>query len=96
MPTARLFYADTIYALSTAPTKAAVAVVRVSGSSKPVEEILRRICRRTTFGHRRATVAKIFDEHGSSLEKALVTRFEAPHSFTGEEVIEFHTIGGEP
>lgn len=83
---------QTIYALSTSAMKAAIAVVRISGID--TDSVLRRICRRTDFTARRATLTSIFDEEGNLLDRALVIRFVAPHSFTGEEMVEFHTVGG--
>jgi tRNA modification GTPase len=83
---------DTIYALSTAASKAAIGVIRVSGPG--TEAILLRVCGHKTFENRRATVARIFDERGSSLDRALVIRFSSPRSFTGEDMIEFHVTGG--
>ena len=92
MLTTKFFSFDTIYAVSTAATKAAVAVVRVSGPGS--EAVLRQICRRADFKDRRATLARIFDDQGNALDRALVIRFLSPRSFTGEDMIEFHVTGG--
>ena len=79
---------ETIFALATAPGRAGVAVVRISGSlafeivesyvtSVPLARGLRRVQSR----------------NGELIDQALVLRFEAPHSFTGENVIELHLHG---
>ena len=83
---------DTIYAVSSGIGRAAVAVVRVSGSE--VDEVLRRLCNTTYFVARRATLKRIFDQHGMLLDKGIVVKFDAPKSYTGEPMVEFHITGG--
>ena len=79
---------DTIFALATAQGRAGVAVVRLSGpdavsaavdfmSSMPIDRGLRRIV----------------DYDGVLLDEALVLRFPAGQSFTGEEVVELQLHG---
>ena len=43
---------------------------------------------------RHATLCTVRDERGDVLDEALVTRFDAPASFTGEDVVEIATHGG--
>ena len=81
---------ETIYALASAPGRAGVAVVRVSGpGAGPVLAALAgplpppRIARLRILSHR-----------GAEIDRALVLWFPAPHSFTGEDVTEFHIHGG--
>lgn len=80
---------DTIYALATAPGRAGVAVVRISGpdaraagarlaGSLPVSG--RRLCR-------------LRGQDGELLDQALVLTFAAGASFTGEDVVELHLHG---
>jgi len=77
---------STICALSTG-AGGAVAIVRLSG---PLAlDLLARITRTSqTFMPRRQTFCTLYDGEGV-LDKALVTYFQAPHSFTGEDVVEF-------
>jgi len=85
---------DTIYALASAAGKAGVAVFRISGiaAAKAIE----MLCEPDHLPlPRRASLREI--KHplsGDILDKALVLYFNAPHSFTGEDVVEFHTHGG--
>lgn len=91
---------DTIYALSTAPGRAAIAVVRISGPS--CLDIYRRLCPgRTDPKPRTATLRKLYDPHqplGSPPQildnGALVLYFPAPHTVTGEDILELHIHGG--
>jgi tRNA modification GTPase len=84
---------DTIFALATGLGKAAVAVFRVSGSSCPAA--LQALAPGAVFPDRRPVLRTIRDPgSGAALDKALITRFQAPRSFTGEEVAELHVTGG--
>jgi len=82
---------DTIYALSSGALPSGVAVVRVSGSR--CVEILDRLCG-GTIEPRHATLRWIRRRNGEPIDKGLVLRFPAPHSFTGEDCIEFQLHGG--
>jgi tRNA modification GTPase len=44
--------------------------------------------------HRQATLCSVRDESGAVLDRALVTTFAGPASFTGEDVVEISTHGG--
>ena len=86
---------DTIAALSTAPGRGAVAIVRVSGPDATT--VLLRLVPglRGVPEPRRVTLADVFSPHdGSPLDRALVTYFAAPESYTGEDVVEFSCHGG--
>ncbi|SNT23689.1 tRNA uridine-5-carboxymethylaminomethyl(34) synthesis GTPase MnmE [Tropicimonas sediminicola] len=80
---------DTIYALATAPGRAGVAVVRVSGSE--AWAACRRLCG-SLPGPRRAAIRPLRDA-GELIDEALVLVFEAGASFTGEASVEFQTHG---
>ncbi|WP_372886568.1 tRNA uridine-5-carboxymethylaminomethyl(34) synthesis GTPase MnmE [Shimia sp.] len=84
------FAAETIFALATAPGKAGVAVIRVSGS-------LAATAGRALFGSlpepRLASLRLLKDAEGRRLDQALVLYFPEKNSFTGEEVIELHLHG---
>ena len=84
--------ADTIYALSSAPGRAGVAVLRVSGPSAGAA--LRELTGRDEVPARQAVLARLRDGTGATLDRALVLWFPGPASFTGEDVAEFHLHGG--
>ena len=81
---------DTIFALATAAGKAGVAVIRVSGPSAfaACEQLAGSVP-----SVRRASVRRLRDKQGGILDEALVLCFEAGHSFTGEDVVEFQCHG---
>ncbi|MCW5572311.1 MAG: tRNA uridine-5-carboxymethylaminomethyl(34) synthesis GTPase MnmE [Steroidobacteraceae bacterium] len=83
---------DTIAATATPPGRGGVAVVRVSGPKAP------QIAATLTGGElpaaRRVTLARFLDAAGEPIDMGLVLFFAAPHSYTGEHVVEFHGHGG--
>jgi tRNA modification GTPase len=84
--------ADTIFALASAPGRAGIAVVRISGAK--AEKALKRLGPAAP-APRKATRAKLADPvSGETLDDGLVIWFPAPHSFTGEDVVELHLHGG--
>ena len=84
---------ETVFALSTGAGRAALAVIRLSGPE--VETALAHLGVDKLPAPRQAVVRKLYDpEGGALLDEALVLRFVAPHSFTGEDMAELHVHGG--
>jgi tRNA modification GTPase len=83
--------ADTIAAVSTAPGRAGIGVVRVSGPA--VRAITTGILGQTPEP-RAATLCDFRDAAGGTLDRGLALFFPAPHSYTGEDVLELHGHGG--
>lgn len=71
---------------------AGVAVIRISGER--AEDCLRRLTDKPLPGPRRAVLRRLLDGDGSALDEALVLRFDAGASYTGEAVAELHCHGG--
>lgn len=82
----------TIYALATAPGRAGVALVRVSGAA--ANAALSVLAGPDLPPPRQAAVRQLKNSKGDVLDAALVLRFAAPASFTGEDVVELHLHGG--
>lgn len=88
-------FADTIAALATPPGRGAVALVRISGPR--AAEVLLRLCpalQAPPAPRRQRLLAVHHPESGELLDRALVCRFAAPSSYTGEETVELCTHGG--
>ncbi|MDP6819164.1 MAG: 50S ribosome-binding GTPase, partial [Alphaproteobacteria bacterium] len=84
---------DTIFAPASAPGKAAVALVRVSGIA--AGEALRRLSGGPLPPPRQAALHGLADPiSGAAIDRALVLWFPGPESYTGEDVAEFHVHGG--
>ncbi|MEJ0061905.1 MAG: tRNA uridine-5-carboxymethylaminomethyl(34) synthesis GTPase MnmE [Alphaproteobacteria bacterium] len=86
------FLADTIFALASAPGRAGVAVMRISGPL--AGEALRQLTGRDLPEPRRAALREFHHPGGALLDRGLALWFPAPHSFTGEDVAELHLHGG--
>jgi tRNA modification GTPase len=82
---------DTVFAPATAPGRAAVAVVRLSGPR--AGEALSALAGRRP-APRRAAVRKLKDAVGRVLDEALVLWMPGPASYTGEDSAELHLHGG--
>ncbi len=81
---------DTIFALATPPGRGAIAVIRLSGpDSGAVLERLRAGGLKPRLASLRALA-----HGGERLDDALVLRFIAPSSYTGEDAAELHLHGG--
>ena len=82
---------DTIAAIATPPGRGGIAVVRVSGPA--TADIAHRLLGRVP-ALRMATRARFTDRAGAEIDDGLALRFEAPRSFTGEDVLELQGHGG--
>lgn len=82
---------DTIYALASAPGRAGVGVIRVSGEkARQVSEALAG----PMPAARRASLRVFRSADGQSIDQGLLLWFDGPYSFTGEDSAEFHIHGG--
>ena len=84
----------TIYALSSGAGPAGVAVVRLSGPD--AGQALLRITGRSVLPVPRHALLSALNrpDSGERIDDGLVLWFPAPHSYTGEDVVEFHIHGG--
>ena len=83
---------DTIVAPATAPGRGGIGVVRLSGPGVP--EIAAGLLPRGLPEPRLATLATFRDGTGEAIDSGLALYFPAPHSYTGEAVLELHGHGG--
>ena len=91
---------DTIYALSTASGRAAIAIIRISGPA--CLDVYRTLCPQAAsiptvppLKPRHATLRSLFSAKSEILDtNAIVIHFPSPLSATGEDVLELHIHGG--
>ncbi|XP_064590267.1 tRNA modification GTPase GTPBP3, mitochondrial isoform X3 [Zonotrichia leucophrys gambelii] len=84
---------DTIFALSSAPGRCGVAVIRASGPGSGAA--LRSLTGTPEPPPRVMALRRIRDpQTAESLDRGLVVWFPGPHSFTGEDCAELHVHGG--
>ena len=82
---------DPIAAIATAPGRGAVGIVRVSG--KGLGPLIQAVCGRA-LKPREATYLPFRAADGSPIDHGLALHFPAPHSYTGEDVLELQAHGG--
>lgn len=82
---------DTIYALSSGALPAAIAIVRLSGPS--AEAAAGQLAGQLPEP-RQASLRRLAGADGALIDEALVLRFPAPQTATGEPIVEFHLHGG--
>lgn len=82
---------DTIAAVATAPGRGGIGVVRVSG---PLAATIAVAVAGRLPAPRHATLAHFSGEAGALLDEGIALFFPAPHSYTGEDVLELQGHGG--
>ena len=82
---------DPIVAIATAPGRGAVGIVRVSG--RDISGVMHAVCGRA-LAPRHATYLPFADAQGLPIDQGLAIYFPAPHSYTGEDVLELQAHGG--
>ncbi len=81
---------DTIVAPATAPGRGGIGIVRLSG---PLTARIARQLLGTLPAPRYAHYGAFRDQHGEIMDSGLALYFPAPHSYTGEDVLELHSHG---
>jgi tRNA modification GTPase len=82
---------DTIAAVATAPGRAGIGVIRVSGPT--LGNFAYALCG-ITPSPRVATLCSFADADGSVIDRGIALYFPAPRSYTGEDVLELQGHGG--
>ena len=83
---------ETIAAIATAHGIGGICIVRISGEE--ALSIALSLSHRSCLRPRYATLVNLFDASGEVFGEAILIYFKAPHSFTGEDVVEVQTHGG--
>ncbi len=82
---------ETIAAIATPPGRGAVAIVRASGPG--VRDLSRAVFVGAALRPRVATLGTVVAGDGRTIDEGLALLFPAPHSYTGEDVLELHVHG---
>ena len=85
-------HADTIVAIATAPGRGGVGIVRVSGPAS--RTIAAAILDKAVRAPREAIHSQFLDATGKPIDEGIALFFEAPRSYTGEDVLELQGHGG--
>jgi tRNA modification GTPase len=92
MRTAHTHPSDPIVAIATAPGRGAVGIVRASGRN--LAPLIQAVCGRAELPPRQAVLLPFLASNGEPLDRGLALHFPAPHSYTGEDVLELQAHGG--
>jgi tRNA modification GTPase len=80
-----------IVAIATATGRGAIGVVRISGPA--ASDVAQAICKKN-LQPRHAHYGALLDADGSAIDQGIALYFKAPHSYTGEDVLELQAHGG--
>ncbi len=82
---------DTIAAIATPPGRGGVGIIRISG--KQSLQIAQKLLK-TELKVRDASYLPFYDDQDQVVDQGIAIYFKAPHSFTGEDVLELQGHGG--
>lgn len=82
---------DTIVAIATPPGRGGVGIIRLSGTQ--ANGIALKLVNKETLLPREASYCSFNNPDGELIDKGIVIYFKAPHSFTGEDIVELHAHG---
>ena len=83
---------NSIAAIATAHGVASISIIRVSGEA--ALEIAHKISHLENIQPRHAHLTSLYNYNNDLIDHAIMIYFAAPHSFTGEEIVEFQCHGG--
>ena len=83
--------AETIAAIATAPGRGGIGVVRISGRQAP--RIAQAVLGKCP-APRHAAYLEFLEADGTVIDRGIAIYFPAPHSYTGEDVLELQGHGG--
>ena len=87
-----MFVTETIFALASGSARAAIAMLRMSGPA--CETVLKAICGGGLPPPRRASLRRLHDDAGATLDHAVALWLPGPGTYTGEDCAELHLHGG--
>ena len=85
---------DLIAAVATPPGRGGVGIVRLSGQASALREIAAGVARSALPPPRQAVLRQFLDDQSQPIDEGLMLYFPAPHSYTGEHVLELQGHGG--
>ncbi|MCW8838155.1 MAG: tRNA uridine-5-carboxymethylaminomethyl(34) synthesis GTPase MnmE [Thiovulaceae bacterium] len=83
---------DTIAAVATANGIGSIAIIRISGEE--ALNIAKKLTHKEDFTPRYASLTNIYNKENELIDESIVIYFQAPFSFTAEDVVEIQCHGG--
>ena len=86
-------YNDTIFALSSAPGRSALSVIRISGDR--AFSVIKKLTKSKikNFEHRASVLSHIYSKNNNLIDKVVCVFYCGPNSYTGENLVEITTHG---
>ena len=85
---------DPIIAKASAAGQGGIGVVRISGQGECIDVIVKQLFPGKQLKSRYATLLPIYDGDNRLIDRAIILRFIAPSSYTGEDTLEIQAHGG--
>ncbi|MCX7116745.1 MAG: tRNA uridine-5-carboxymethylaminomethyl(34) synthesis GTPase MnmE [Legionellales bacterium] len=82
---------ETIVAIATPPGQGGVGIIRLSGLTS--FSIGQQLTRKEIITPRTVHHGSFYENNGELIDQGLLLYFKAPHSFTGEDIVELHSHG---
>ena len=86
---------EPITARASAAGRGGIGIVRLSGQPGDVLGIAKRMLPNLTLRPRHAHLSSLTESSGEVIDQTIILYFPAPHSYTGEAVLEFQSHGGQ-
>jgi len=83
---------NSIVAIATAQGVSSISIIRVSGEA--ALEVAHKVSHLNKITPRHAHLTSLYTQYNELIDHAIMIYFAAPHSFTGEEIVEFQCHGG--
>jgi len=83
---------NTIVAIATAQGISSISIIRISGEG--ALGIANKLSHLDKIMPRHAHLTSLYTKDNQLIDKAILIHFAAPHSFTGEDIVEFQCHGG--
>ena len=83
---------NSIAAIATAHGVSSISIIRISGDTALI--VAKKISKRKTLTPRYAHLTSLYNTEENLIDQAIMIYFAAPHSFTGEDIVEFQCHGG--
>lgn len=85
-------FSTTIAAIATATGVSSISIIRVSGDLALT--LAKKVSQKDTIEARYAHLTSLYNQENYIIDHAILIYFQNPHSFTGEDIVEFQCHGG--
>lgn len=87
-----MYIKDVITAIATPPGIGAISIIRISGDN--LKSIYIKLTKKQEIVDRRASYLPVYGKNGNIIDTCMVIYIKGPNSYTGEDIIEINSHGG--